>query len=150
MKSRDISDYIVECNKNGIDSIEEICLVSKKEIEQIKEYLHLADAKRVRMSLLAAVISSVSNTSPSKRKLQPVINHIDDDSDEAKELRVKICQIIEENGPMNNREIIQAIGKYQEDQKIFRAIKYLGEHNIIKRDSMMDNKIVQGDSWDKR
>jgi len=150
MSQREISDYIAECSKSGIDNLEDICNLAKKEVESIKEFLHEADAKRIRMTFLLSAISFCSGEPVNKRKIQPIQNSYDENDEEAKILRNKICEAISINGPMTNREIIQTLGKYQEDQKVFRAVKYLGERSIIKRDGTSDNKIIPGDSWENR
>jgi len=145
MSQREISNYISQLSEKGISSLEDICNEAKKEIEDIKEYLHIADTKRIRMTLLASVISQFG-VNESRKKIHNV--SYDENDEEIKVLHQKIIELIADK-PMTNREIIQAIGKYQEDHKVFRAIKFLGENNVIKRDDSSERRIIKGDGWDE-
>ena len=152
MSQKDVSDYVIECAKIGITNHEAICVKAKEEIEEIKRFLHEADTKRIKMTKLMGVLQVLGDESIKRRKIQPTLPVIESDNDvEAAELRISICNILESTGiPMTNRDIIQAVGKYKEDQKVFRAIKYLGERGIIKRDETSENRIIPGDKWNDR
>lgn len=141
-----VADYIQECIENGIASPNEICNKVKQEISEIDKKLHESDGLRVKKVNLSNVLLHYG--SALKRQTSNAINaEIDDNSDDFLELQKNICKLIEQK-PMTNREIIQAIGKYQEDAKIIRAIKLLGEKEFLAKDGTPENKITKGPCWD--
>lgn len=146
--SQFVSDYIQECIENGVNSPNDICKKVKEEIADIDRKLHESDGLRVRKINLSQVL--VHYGTVLKRQTSNAIDaEINDNSDDFLELQKKICSLIDEK-PMTNREIIQAIGRYQEDAKIIRAIKFLGEKEFLAKDGSPENRITKGPCWDKR
>lgn len=146
--SQFVSDYIQECIENGIASPNDICNKVKIEIAEIDRKLHESDGLRIKKINLSQVLMHYGTFL--KRQTSNAINaEIDDNSDDFIQLQKEICKLIEQKS-MTNREIIQAIGKYQEDAKIIRAIKFLGEKEYLAKDGTPENKITKGPCWNNR
>lgn len=147
-----ISNYIAKCTKEGKSSFVEILAEAKAEIAEIDKKLHDADSLRIRRSNLLKLLSELGDDSMKKKRKVPdgPRIEIDEDEEEYEALRKAICDTIAEQGPMTNRELIQAVGSYQQDIKVIRAIKWLGEREIVTRDGSDDNKIIPGSNWDQR
>lgn len=147
-----VFDYIAECGKKDITSQKDIIALAKEEIAQIEQELAQVDLKKERLSKLQAVCLHLGDTSLKQKRAVgkvPKVN-LDDDSPEALELRKKICDVIESQGSLTNREVINRVGSYEEDRKVYAAIKWLGSEKILKRDGSEANKLVKGENWDKR
>lgn len=147
MNNQFVSDYIQQCVKNGIDNPKDICDAVREEIAEIDAKLHDADGLRIRKLDLHQVLITYGSNSLKRTNLE---TNLDEESDEAKQIYAKICDVIDQYGSMTNREIIQKVGSYQEDMKVIRAIKWLGERQIIARDGTLDNKLIRGSNWDAR
>jgi len=147
-----ISNYIAQCAKNGKSALLEIFAEAKAEIAEIDKKLHDADALRIRRSNLLKLLGELGDDSMKKKRKIPdgPRIEIDEDEEEYEALRAAICDTIADKGPLTNRELIQAVGSYQQDIKVIRAIKWLGEREIVTRDGSDDNKIIPGSNWDQR
>ena len=144
-----VLDYIQECIETDILTPNDICDRVKNEIAEIDQKLHESDGLRIRKMNLSQVLTHYGMAL--RRQASLAINaDIDDNSEEFISLQKSICELIDQNGAMTNREIIQGIGKYQEDAKIIRAIKNLGEQEVLAKDGSPENRLVKGDKWDNR
>lgn len=149
-KAKFILDYLYDLRVNkNIYQPDDVVKYARQEINEIQAELKKMDELRFRQILLLSVINQYED--PKSRKSTIPIPDLGDDSDEQRELRVKICKLIEENGPLTNREIINKIADYQKDSQVILAIKWLGEHNIVKRQQEgSETKIGTGDKWEDR
>jgi hypothetical protein len=154
MSKKSASDYIIECNNLGITNKSQICDRAKQRIEEINKILHEADTLRIEKLNLTNVLQILGDDSVKRRRsvLAPIVDSgLNNDDNEAVMLRINICKLIEQHpGGLTNRDIIQKVGSYQEDQKIVRALKYLGERGIIARDSTPERLVIPGNNWEDR
>ncbi len=75
----------------------------------------------------------------------PSSDDIDHSSSEFSEIREKIIKAIGVKGPLNIRDLILEVGSYDQDALIMRAVKSLGESEIVSRDA--DGRVVPGKNW---
>lgn len=149
-------EYIDKYRELGITNNAQIITKVREEADAIKAELKLVDEKRERLKKLIAVLFHLGDDSVRvKRRIVNVPSiKLDDNSPEtiqkAIELRQKICEIIEMNHPISNRDLISKVGGYQEETIIYRAIKLLGERQIITRDKSEEKKILPGNKWNER
>lgn len=145
-----VADFIFDCIQQGKNSKDAICQEAKTQIAEIDKKLHEADALRVRKNYLYQVLQHQGDETFVRKT--NVVAPIDDKSEEAKVLQKKICNEIQSNSrPLTNREIIQKVASsYNEDAKVIRALKFLGENAIIARENSPERRIIRGENWEKR
>lgn len=154
--SADLSTFVInfidECNTKGFSKASDIIKEARKEISKIEKEIKEIERKKEKIKFYYAVINQMGESSLNKRKtVEKISSMMNDSSEDAIELRKKICRLIEksENG-LTNRQIIKEIGGYKEDAKIYRAIKFLGEREIIKRNNSTENKLIPGNNWSSK
>lgn len=135
--------YISESVGNGKEPIDS----AKEEIDQIDQELKEAENKKIRRMKLISVLEHFGDESHRRRRAVnvPVSGDIDSSSEEFVELQERIKQAIEEKGPLNINELIRAVGSYDEDFLIMRAVKWLGDQEIVSRDE--DGRVQPGKNW---
>lgn len=148
-----VQSHIDNCIKNGITNFFEICELAKQRITEIDKQLKASEKLRHERLTLINVLKSLGDESVGKKHRTssdiPQMN-LDDNSEEAKEIRAKICQVLEEKGPLTNRELIDEVASHQEDFKVIRCLKYLAAQEIVARDNSMERKIIPGTNWNSR
>jgi hypothetical protein len=119
---------------------------AKEEIAQIDQTLKEAELLKIRRMKLISVLDHFGDESHRRRRAVsvPVSGDIET-SDEIVELQQRIKKAIEENGPMDIHELIRAVGSYDEDILIMRAVKGLGDREIVSRDE--DGRVQPGKNW---
>lgn len=147
------SKYIIDLqNKFGdkVLSHTEICEHIDNRLIEIDKELHAADALRIEKMELIAIKRDLGMDSSKRQRTSQQVPAIDlaDNSDEMIDIRRRICEALNEYGPLTNREVIQKAGSYAEESKYFRAIKFLGEQDIIQRDEQ--RKLIPGKKWEER
>lgn len=155
MSKDETSDYVASCVEAGIVSLPEIVTRLKEDIEttakKLEDKLNEADQFRSEKARLTAILRTLDETPKVGRKKKveavPTID-FDDNSQDSRKLQRSICSVIEERGAMANRDLISKVGSYNNERQIIRAIKYLGENEILARD--LNRKHVPGKAWDKR
>lgn len=149
-KTEFVSDYLIDLKlEKNIYKPDDVIEYVKNELNDIEQKLKEADDLRLRKIDLLYVLNHYQG-SKQRKSAVPLLN-LADDSEKQRQLRIDICKIIEEKGSLTNREIINKVGSYQQDAEVFLAIKWLGEHNIIKRENDgSEIKNVQGEKWDER
>lgn len=150
--SQFVADYIQKCIGSGVTSRNDIIDYVLEEIKTIQQEINKMHdgivAKKQYKKKLQSVLTAQGYSAH-----QPKINEqkpFEEDSEEAKELRANICALLEEKGALTNREILDSLSGYQEDAKIYRSIKWLGEKEIIKRDGSPENRLEKGRNWENR
>lgn len=128
-----IARYIAEAsadNKNPID-------VAKNEIATIDKTLNEAENLKLRKMKLISVLDHLGDDTYKRRRISstPSSDDIDISSEENKELIIKICNVLKEVGPTLVRDLIRRVGGYDQDALIMRTVKWLGEQEIVSRDS---------------
>lgn len=128
--------YISNCAKSGLFAVES----AKKEIIEIDEKLKEAEMLRVKRMQLIFVLDHFGDTSYRKRKMS-VINDIPSIQDEnTEEIEEKITSFLMNKKPMTIREIINGVASYDQDSLVIRAVKILGDKDLILR---LDDGLVQ-------
>ena len=138
-----IVKFIAESAGNGKEPIE----AAKEEISKIDISLLEAEKLKLRRMKLISVLDHFGDESHKRRRGAAVLasEDIDLSSDDFNSLQDRIKQAISNNGPLNVSELIRTVGSYDEDFLIMRAVKLLGEREVISRD---DNGRVQpGKNW---
>lgn len=136
-----ISDYILECVKNGISSNEEILANVSKELGDIDTKLSAVEPLRIKRSHLQKIKDHFDLILKSDE------NTFNDETDDAEQMRQQVISIIAASTtPLTNREIINKIG-YNQDALIIRAIKTLFDQQVIDRTNDNERKIVRGPKW---
>lgn len=147
---KEVSEYISKLFAQGIKDWKGVCDHIKKRMEEIDAELHKADALRAEKIKLVGILHQLDDPSVKRKRAiaQAPPIELDDNSTDAAYLRYKICQVIETEGALANRDIIQKAGGYQQEQAIIRSIKFLGENKILSRDS--ERRHAPGPNWDQR
>lgn len=122
-----------------------ICEHIDNRLEEIDKQLHAADALRIEKVELISIKRDLGMDSSKRSRTQAPTIDLDDNSKEMIDIRQRICEALKEYGPLTNREVIQKIGSYAEESKYFRAIKFLGEQNVIQRNEQ--RKLVPGKNF---
>jgi len=149
---RESSEFLKDAFKKGLTDHEAICKHIHEEISKIDLKLAEADQARIKKIKLTAILRDLGDESIKRRRLTPetIQIELDEDSEESQKIRYKICCMIEKHGSLTNRDIIQEVGDYQQDAKVIRAIKFLGERGVVKRDETPERHIIPGPNWDDR
>jgi len=127
-----IANFISECARNSVDVLSS----AKSEIENIDELLNNAELLKIRRMKLVSVLDHLGDDTYRRRRASyiPVTEDIDFKSPEHKDLIDKIIRQIS-FGPISVNNLIPKVGSYDNDYLILRAVKWLGEQEIISRDS---------------
>jgi hypothetical protein len=136
-----IVTYIAEtASKGTIES-------AKNEIKEIDKVLNEAEKLKIRRMKLVSVLDHLGDNTYKRRRTNstPLSEDIDISSDEIKELIEKILSTIDRLGSLSVRELVLNVGGYDQDVLIMRAVKFLGEQEIVSRDS--EGKIQPGKNW---
>ena len=149
-----IEQFISSCIKEGICSPNAICNAALKRIDEIDEILREQNVFRIEKANLRKVLRNFEHESIKRIKISK-LNLINSDTSlndmdaSHKEFLIKICNYIGSvNKPITGREIMDAVGKMEENAYIYMAIKWLCEKNVlIRRD---DRCLEKGDGWENR
>jgi hypothetical protein len=141
-----ISKYIAEASIGGKNPVD----VAKIEIETINQTLNDAEKLKLRKMKLISVLDHLGDDTYKRRRASatPSSDDIDTSSDDNKELIKNILIVVEQSGPLLVRDLIRKVGGYDQDTLIMRAVKFLGEQDILSRDS--DMRVQKGNNWEKR
>jgi hypothetical protein len=138
-----IVKFIAEKASADINPVE----AAKEEISEIDIKLHEADALKLRRIKLIDVLDHFGDDSYRRRKKSSSIKESEDIEDTSKtfnDIKEKIKEAIKD-GPMVIRDLIQKIGTYDQDILIMRAVKSLGEDEIVSRDS--EGRLQKGKNY---
>jgi hypothetical protein len=137
-----IVKFIAEKSSIGANPVE----AAKKEISEIDIKLHEADALKLRRLKLISVLDHFGDDSYRRRKTSSIkeSEDIEDTSKKFNDIKDKIKEAIKDE-PISVRDLIQKIGTYDQDVLIMRAVKSLGEDEIISRDS--EGKVKKGKNY---
>jgi len=139
-----IVKFIAEAAKKGMGALE----AAKKEIEEIDLKLLEAEKSKIRRMKLIEVLEHFGDETHRRRRASnvPTSDDINHESEEFVELHKKIREVLAKaKKPLNVRELVLEVGSYDQDALIMRAVKYLGDLEILSRDE--ENRIVPGRKW---
>ena len=149
MNPKFISKFIAECAKSGVDTNEAIIDKVKAEVVEIDELLGKAEMARLRKADLIKILEHLGD-STFRRSRNSEVPHLDVDEDNtevARTARRRVVKAVGKVGSISNRDLRAKLG-YSEnmtDRLIIRAVKWLGEREIIDRDrTTPENKIIPG------
>lgn len=148
MKPQNHFDYIHNCVKNGIKSFPQIHQNIKREIQELNERLASVEDLRIKRNELIKIENEIS----AMLRTDNIADRFEDDSEEMKEIRNKIYEVISNKNGLSNRDIITKLcdmdsSLYGMDAKIIRCIKHLADQGVLDKNS--DRLIVQGINWEK-
>lgn len=120
--------------------------LAKREIQEIDETLAAAEKLKLRRMKLVAVLDHLGDDTYRRRRSSaiPSSDDIDTSSEDIKELLNNILEIVGD-GPIMVRDLIQKVGGYEQDALIMRAVKWLGDQEIVSRDS--EGRVQPGKNW---
>jgi hypothetical protein len=138
-----IVKFIAESAGNGMSAVD----AAKQEIEEIDAYLQEAERKKLRRMKLTSVLDHFGDETYRRRRSTstPTSDDIDVSSDDFTVLRDKIISAIAEKGPLTVRELILEVGSYDQDTLIMRAVKWLGDQEVVSRDE--EGRVQRGKNW---
>jgi hypothetical protein len=144
IKGEFIVKFIAEAAGKGKSAVE----AALEEISDIDEKLNEAEKLKLRRMNLVDVLNHFGDETYRRRRNVniPSSDDIDSSSSQFIELRDKIVQAIETRGPMNVRDLILEVGSYDQDALIMRAVKALGDAEIVSRDN--EGRVVPGRNWE--
>jgi hypothetical protein len=138
-----ISKFIAESAAKGIDAKE----IAKQEIQSIDEALNKAEELKVRRMKLCSVLDHLGDDTYRRRRTSTTQASEDIDIENNAELLKKIIDVVGEHSPIEVRDLINKSGGYDKDILIMRALKWLGDQEIVSRDS--DRRVQPGKNWKK-
>jgi coenzyme F420-reducing hydrogenase delta subunit len=138
-----IVKFIAEASRKGMSAVE----AAQQEIDNIDEHLQEAERLKLRRMKLITVLEHLGDESHRRRRTTnvPVSGDIDDNSFE--EFKDKIKTAIEERGPLTVNELILEVGSYDQDTLIMRAVKWMGDEEIVSRDK--EGRVQPGKNWNQ-
>jgi hypothetical protein len=138
-----IVTFIAEASKKGKVAVK----AAKEEIEEIDRTLHEAEKLKIRRMKLVSVLDHFGDDTYRRRRSVsvPPSDDIGEESPEFAELRNKIETAISKKGPLTVRDLILEVGSYDQDTLIMRALKWLGDHEIVSRDDQ--GRVQPGKNW---
>lgn len=140
-----IVKFIAESAKNGIAATD----AAKQEIEDIDQHLSKAEKLKLRRVQLIGVLDHFGDISYRRKRTVniPVSEDIDFNSEDLLKLRKDIKTIVESKSPINVRDIISSIASYDDDILIMRALKWMGDNDIVTRDDQ--GRVNPGSNWNE-
>ena len=138
-----ISKYIADSAIKGFNAAES----AKSEIHEIDETLNKAEQLKIRRMKLCSVLDHLGDDTYRRRRLNTTQLSEDIDVNNNAELLHKIIDVVEENSPIEVRDLIHKVGGYDQDILINRALKWLGDQEIVSRDS--EFRVQPGKNWKK-
>ncbi len=140
-----IVNFISEAAASGINPID----TAKEEIRTIDISLNDAEKLKIRRMKLVSVLDYLGDDTYKRRRNNslPSSDDIDVSSDDMKNLVSSILETIEETGPIMVGNLVRKVGGYDMDALIMRAVKWLGEQEIVSRDDQ--GRVQQGKNWKK-
>lgn len=148
-----ISQFIVECAKEGITQPDGIRQAALAKIKKIDEILLEADRLRRDRSNMVSVIRSFGFELPkTTRRVAPVLSEdtTEDDLDPITLTHaIAICKFLEKSGTATPRELMTEFDiTTEKDYEIYTTIKWLSATGICTRSR--NGALVPGPRWDDR
>jgi len=137
-----IVKFIAEAAGKDLNAID----AAKQEIAEIDLKLQEAEKLKLRRMKLVSVLDHFGDDTYRRRRNTsvPASEDIDSDSQDA-DLRQKIISAITSKGPLHVRELVLEVGGYDQDILIMRAVKKLGDQEVISRDA--EGRVQRGKNW---
>lgn len=142
------SEYVSECITEGISNLIDIRKRAEDRIKNIDIELEKISQLRIEKMQLKKILIELGESKQTKKFNVPKLD-FDDESDNAKELYKNICDVLDKFGPLTNRELLEKMEiSYEDSAQIIRAIKYLGQNEILVRIGD-EKKLSPGPKWNR-
>lgn len=138
-----ISTFIAESAASGANAAE----LAKQEIQNIDETLNRAEQLKIRRMKLCSVLDHLGDDTYRRRRMNTTQPSEDIDVQNNTELLQKIIDVVGEFSPIEVRDLVHKVGGYDQDILIMRALKWLGDQEIVSRD--VDRRVQPGKNWKK-
>jgi hypothetical protein len=138
-----ISTFIAESSIKGFNAAE----AAKLEIQEIDETLNRAEQLKIRRMKLCSVLDHLGDYTYRRRRMNTTQSSEDIDVNNNTELLQKIIDVVGELSPIEVRDLIHKVGGYDQDILIMRALKWLGDQEIVSRD--LEMRVQPGKNWKK-
>jgi hypothetical protein len=139
------SEFIIKYISEAAKSNKKPLDAAKDEVREIDSKLSETEPLKIRRMQLMDVIDHFGDSSFRKKRMAKSMMQEDVEFADNFELKDKIKQIIAQNGPMNNRELIIALRGIETDAMVIRTVKNMGIEEILGRDE--NNLIVKGQNF---
>jgi len=136
-----IIKFISEAAQKGLQAGE----AAKAEIQEIDLKLHEAEILKLRRMKLVSVLDHFGDETYRRRRVTSVPPS-EDLEHSFGDLQQKIKDTITIKGPMNVRDLIMETGGYDQDTLIMRAVKHMGDMEILSRDA--EGRVLPGKNWE--
>lgn len=148
MKNDDqfVADFIQQCIENQVVDTQGICEQALKEIEELDIQIHAADMARVRKNKLTQVLKYFNHKSARTRntKVSAAKNKSIDEVAESitDDYKNNIIDYISTHPDCNAMDILQFLGDFKNNEKVFFALKILVDEGKIQKDSSNQYSII--------
>jgi hypothetical protein len=141
-KGEFIIRFIADSKETGLSALD----AAKKEIHEIDEKLHEAEKLRLRRMKLMLVVEHFGDETFRRRRSVnvPSSEDIDENSEAFLSLQEKIRSVVAKKA-LTVREIVLEVGSYDQDVLIYRALKALGDKEVVLRDEQ--GRVKPGKKW---
>lgn len=144
-----VSNYIQESVLNGVCKPADIRARAETDILDIDKEIKKIESLKDKQTMLRAVIHHLGGNSKNQSFNQTIDFSTSEDklAPFFKEIMYFICDLIEKDGFVSNKSLIDNFG-IENNKTIYSAIKWLGSRNVVERD--YNTNIVKGTKWSER
>ena len=144
-----MADFILQCVKQGKNSVLDICKCAEKEAEQIELEIKRIESLQIKRSKLNNIVRQFKGYH-SKDKIIKIDDYPADSlTPNMSEMCIKICDYLAENNQTTPRELMDNVASVDDNFVVYSSIKLLTDNGIIKR-SGLERNIIAGDNWKNR
>src|SRR6266576_5287512 len=130
------STFISECVNKNILSMADICEEGKKQFNDLDKQI---TELRIKKNDLSNFLKQFNESNTDKNNDQNKIVEV------SEELQNQVCKYLKTHTNVKAGNLVDALGGYSEQTKIYSAIKRLGEKDVIERDE--NGFIIPGMNW---
>jgi hypothetical protein len=143
------AEFIVKFIAKSAGNGEDPANAAKEEIKEIDETLGKAEKLKVRRMKLLSVLDYLGDDTYKRRRSISTqsTDDVDSSSVDFTEIVEKIKLAIYNKGPLEVRDLTLEVGGYDQDILIMRAVKWLGDQEIVSRDE--SGRVQPGKNWKK-
>lgn len=150
MNGEFLSSFLSDCISKGMNSTTDICSYLEKQIEDFDLQISRLEEFKNRQSKLRAVLKQLGGLKHRDDEPEKVIRDFSIPAEKLNEkfkgLCDNICEFLNKNSDgILPSDIMNNISSIEDNHNVYSAIKWLVEHNVVKRD--VNRKIVKGEGW---
>lgn len=152
MSGEFLANYISTCMEEGIASLPDICASAESRIKEIDEEIKKIEVLRTEKIHLHTVIRNLGG-GKQQDKTEYIVMDFSIPEDKLdprlRNLCISICNFIDRKiVGIKPSHIIEELASLEENAKVYSAIKWLAERDIVTRNK--DRDIVKGSNWTGR